>query len=514
MHIKISLLFIYTQDNNLYIWGLYDKHNYRISYIKTPLLVRTNINKPYIFDYISLGYDKFYAIVRIFENGNYIKKIFTLEVCDSNSIILKEVKIFNKKEDNSRIIPIKLLIGKNKVYVLSVNENNLLKEINENKIPEKGQISMNVCIEKKENDKYTEELNSIFSSEYINNFMKIFNSFSDENIVIITNILDDINKSEKISIDNISYELFINSLKQIKGIDELILFFKENKNNEGKVIFQFLKRRISLIAKYFKQFNNSNLLSEECVQNKILLNNILYLTDNERIEYFNKKLLKTIENIYNNPKYLTIDRFKANSFYDKYNENSEKIPDIELNQTIFGQLFHAYEDVQGEKFRIRKNERFFRVELEGEGAIDAGGPYHEIISLMCNELQSDYIDLFIKTPNNNNNLGELRDKFIANPNANKAIHKKAYEFLGKFMGMAIYSGEALSLDFHSIIWKSILENKIEFGEYKTIDLLFFNLINQLEDGLKNKDENLINKFDLNFIIQNLNNSDIDYKWKI
>ena len=60
---------------------------------------------------------------------------------------------------------------------------------------------------------------------------------------------------------------------------------------------------------------------------------------------------------------------------------------------------------------------------------------------MCNELQSDYIDLFIKTPNNNNNLGELRDKFIANPNANKAIHKKAYEFIGKFMGMSIYSGK-------------------------------------------------------------------------
>ena len=124
--------------------------------------------------------------------------------------------------------------------------------------------------------------------------------------------------------------------------------------------------------------------------------------------------------------------------------------------------------------------------MQGEQAIDAGGPYHETISLMCNELQSDYLDLFIKTPNNKNNLGELRDKYIVNPNANKNIYKNAYEFIGKFMGMAIYSGEALSLNLHPIIWKSILANKIEFEEYKSIDLSFYKFINELEEGLKKR----------------------------
>ena len=147
--------------------------------------------------------------------------------------------------------------------------------------------------------------------------------------------------------------------------------------------------------------------------------------------------------------------------------------------------------------------------MQGEQAVDAGGPYHETISLMCNELQSDYLDLFIKTPNNKNNLGELRDKYIVNPNANKNIYKNAYEFLGKFMGMAIYSGEALSLNLHPIIWKSILENKIEFEEYKTIDLSIYNLINELEKGLKKNDKNILNNFDLYFVIQNSNNSEIE-----
>ena len=48
---------------------------------------------------------------------------------------------------------------------------------------------------------------------------------------------------------------------------------------------------------------------------------------------------------------------------------------------------------------------------------------------MCNELQSEYLDLFIKTPNNKNNLGESRDKYIINPNANRNIHKKPMNFL-------------------------------------------------------------------------------------
>jgi len=39
---------------------------------------------------------------------------------------------------------------------------------------------------------------------------------------------------------------------------------------------------------------------------------------------------------------ITIDRFKASNFKDKYNET--KIPDIQLNETVFGQLFQIFKD--------------------------------------------------------------------------------------------------------------------------------------------------------------------------
>ena len=234
-------------------------------------------------------------------------------------------------------------------------------------------------------------------------------------------------------------------------------------------------------------------------------------SNTNRQEYEEEEEYERYEEL--NNRQLNINRYKANTFYDKYNESSEKIPDIELNETIFGQMFHYFEKIDGSYFCLQKGERLFRVNLEGEQAIDAGGPYHEVISCMCDELQSDYIDLIIKTPNNKNNLGSLRDRFMVNPNSNKNNHKKAYSFIGKLMAMSITSGEALNLNLHPIIWKSILEKNISFKDIETIDLTFFNTINQLEEGIKKKDEDFINSFDLNFIIKNSNESDIELKEK-
>ena len=207
-------------------------------------------------------------------------------------------------------------------------------------------------------------------------------------------------------------------------------------------------------------------------------------------------------------KYITIDRFKAINFKEKFNEN--KIPDIYLNETIFGQLFHSLDDDLDEKeFLKEKGKKLFKVDLKGERAIDEGGPYHEILSDICDDLQSDYIELFIKTPNNKNNIGELRDKYIINPNCNNATHQKAYKFIGKLMALAISSGETLNFNLHQIIWKGILENEITFEEYKTIDINFYNLIETFKEILNSKDKNLLDSYNFNFIIQNLNGKEIE-----
>ena len=173
-------------------------------------------------------------------------------------------------------------------------------------------------------------------------------------------------------------------------MENLLLFFIKNEGNE--CIFKYLKNKISLIEKNFLIYANINLKSKEFFQ-EIILKNTIYLTEKIKMKYFNNILY------YNDDNYedyrmtrdkINIDRFKAKTFYDKYNENSEKSSNKELNETIFWQLFHHFENINGRMFLKSKGKRLITVELNGEQALDGRGPYHEVISCMCEELQSNY----------------------------------------------------------------------------------------------------------------------------
>jgi hypothetical protein len=137
-------------------------------------------------------------------------------------------------------------------------------------------------------------------------------------------------------------------------LNDLLEIFK---NDEGYNLFEYLKARISTYHKRFEPFISSDSFIKSIgFLQKILLNNIKYILDDQRFSYFNKLLsdMQIQRESYYRQKRIYIDRFKANNFYDKYNENSEKIPDIDLNETIFGQLFHHYENVDGKEFLVEK----------------------------------------------------------------------------------------------------------------------------------------------------------------
>ena len=371
---------------------------------------------------------------------------------------------------------------------------------------------MNITKNKKEYN--LDKFKQFYYSDDLTKFMNSFNLLTNNNIIQIVSILEEINKKKikkkddntEYSIENINYIEFINYTQEKGETKDLVPLFK---NEQGNILFEYLKSRIVIFQKYLDKFiNNYSAIKSSGIFQTALLKNILYITEEKRISCFNELLYDMLENVgYYQQKSVNINRFKANQFYEKFNESSEKIPDIELNETIFGQLFQNFKNTNGNQFVLQKNERLFRAELLGEGAIDAGGPYHETISFMCIELQSDYINLFVKTANNKYNIGELRDKFIVNPDSNKIIQQKAYEFIGKMMAMSISSGEVLNLNLHPIIWKSILENEISFEEYKTIDYSFYNSINELEKQYKAKDANLF--LDFYFVIQNSNESEVE-----
>ena len=307
-------------------------------------------------------------------------------------------------------------------------------------------------------------------------------------------------------LDFIFYSECNKYIQERKGMNKLFLSIGKSGINES--LFKYLKKRILLIETNFWKYFYTNLLSKyKEFLNNVISNNTLYLYDEDKINYFNNQLHIRA---YDNYKTIEINRIKkAANFKEKYYKNPEKILDYELKETIFGQVFQSLKDLNNERFYIRKNARLFTVKLIGEPATDAGGPYHEIISDMCKDLQIGYIDLFIKTPNNKNNVGNLVDKYITNPDCNKDIHKNAYEFIGKLMITAISSGEALDLNLHPIFWKSILENEITFYDFKTIDVTFFNLIINIEKALESNDKDFILNLNLKFIINNSNSSIIE-----
>ena len=345
-----------------------------------------------------------------------------------------------------------------------------------------------------------ENLKKAYTSDELIQFIELFKKLTEKNIKALIKSFESLKmgKLKTIDIDFNEFISYINNNGELKDL----LFFK-NTNNEVKIFFNYLKARIALIEDNIRNyFYMNNSLKSEGFIKKIIERNLIYLNDDFRVQYFLTILLNmiyednyyynNIRDYYPNRRYnryddnreVLIDRIKSLNFKEKFNEN--KIPDIYLNETIFGQLFHSLGDLNGKKFLKEKGKKLFKVNLKGEGAIDAGGPYSEVISDICDDLQSDYIELFIKTPNNKYNVGELRDRYIINPNCDNITYKKAYEFIGKMMALAISSGETLNFNLHPIFWKSLLNNKISFKEYETIDKNFYNTIEQVKEGKKIK----------------------------
>ena len=293
-----------------------------------------------------------------------------------------------------------------------------------------------------------EKLHEFYKSENINKFINLFRSLTNQCFSRFVEAIDEMKTEHNISTSYIYYKEFINYLSQQNKIHDLFMIFdltkEDMEKNEGEKesIYNYLKTRIILIENNLLNYCWTNMRSKyKHFLQKIIGNNISYITNEIRINKFND-LLSQIPRKNGEIKTINIDRFKAKAktFYDKYNESHKKILDFELDETIFGQVFHSMENVDSKEYFLNENKRLFIVRLQGEHATDQGGPYHEVFSNICDELQSDYIDLLIKTPNNKNDYDQLNDKYILNPNWNRKIHYKAYEFLGKLMASSISSG--------------------------------------------------------------------------
>lgn len=126
-----------------------------------------------------------------------------------------------------------------------------------------------------------------------------------------------------------------------------------------------------------------------------------------------------------------------------------------------------------------------------------GGPYRELLTQACTELQSTALPLFIPSPNQKNESGLLREKWIINPSAKSTTHLEMYKYFGGLIGYAMRTGEFLNLDLPSIFWKKLLEAPVDRKDLELIDRY---TIQCLEDII-NINKKGVSKENFSFIVE-------------
>ncbi len=190
---------------------------------------------------------------------------------------------------------------------------------------------------------------------------------------------------------------------------------------------------------------------------------------------------------------IKINRMKTRRFIEKGK------PDHTGEFTVFGQIFQF---LKSKSFKIFKkkdggnNNKMFNVTFIGEASIDAGGPYREALTQACAELQSSALPLFIPSPNQKNESGLFREKWIINPIAKSTTHLEMFKYFGGLIGYAMRSGEFLNLDLPSIFWKRLLEANVDRKDLEFIDKYTI----QCLDDIINIHKKGVNEKNFSFIV--------------
>lgn len=224
--------------------------------------------------------------------------------------------------------------------------------------------------------------------------------------------------------------------------------------------------------------------------------------------------------VINRPKSIFVNK-KANNFTDSFGID-----------TVFGQLYIILEKIPPYKLRCKK--RPWYVIYEGEGGIDAGGIYRDLLSHVCFELQSEKLPLFVICPNSNG-YGEDKFYFVPNPSLGKnmyinlqslindkgdnlsrnfacckeSIYDSLYTFVGRLMGISIRTQIPLNLDIPTIIWKLILGEDILLKDLKQIDwysVKFYEKLKHIEYSWDNAKSG--HKADRMLVLEEFNSLDL------
>jgi len=140
-----------------------------------------------------------------------------------------------------------------------------------------------------------------------------------------------------------------------------------------------------------------------------------------------------------------------------------------MKHSIFAQLHSQLQVVDVDQ--LKRRDRAFKVKFAGEAADDYGGPYREVFTSLCSELQNEEVlPLLLLTPNGQHNLGSNRDRYVMQPASTSAELLQWYEFIGVLMGIALLQKETvLGLNLCSVIWKQLVQQVADATDLAAFD---------------------------------------------
>jgi hypothetical protein len=142
--------------------------------------------------------------------------------------------------------------------------------------------------------------------------------------------------------------------------------------------------------------------------------------------------------------------------------------------TLFSQMFSIMQTKEAkyeEWFRREGlDDRVVRANFKGEGSIDAGGPYRELMENISREICSSVLPILLPTENQRHEHGDMRECFVLNHQANTEVELKMMRHFGLIIGFAIRSCQTWNMALHPIIWKAIVGVSLNLNEdLKTSD---------------------------------------------
>jgi len=158
--------------------------------------------------------------------------------------------------------------------------------------------------------------------------------------------------------------------------------------------------------------------------------------------------------------------------------------DNEGRFSVVGQAFRQIHPMPSTTLRIAAGNRLYTCIFMGERSIDAGGPYRESWSMYAQELMSNALPLFVRSPNGRHGVGYNRDKWLPNPGSNSSTHTEMFSFIGKLMGIAMRTKEYMAVNFAEAFWKLVTGEHLSLDDLEAVDYMLI----QSMDSLRNIDK--------------------------